>query len=112
MLDDGNRKMRPVVYKSRDIVLGHLGKLLLEDALQPREDDEAFPGPIIVDHSKFNLPAAFLQNCGLFRLLLSAVRTLTKSEGHDAYLLGEGNDLEWLLIRGFLLYLFLLLDNR
>ena len=43
MLDYCHRKMRPVIHESCNIILGHLRQLLLKDALQTCQDNEAVP---------------------------------------------------------------------
>lgn len=50
-----NRKMRPIIDQSRNIILRHLGQLFLENALQPGEDNKAIPVPIIIDHSELDI---------------------------------------------------------
>lgn len=65
VLDNGNGKMCPVVDQSRNIILGHLWKLFLKNALQSSKDDKAFPLPIIVHHSKFNFAISFFDHGGL-----------------------------------------------
>ena len=50
--------MRSVIYQSSDIVLRHLGELLLEDAFESREDDKALPLVIVVDNAKLYLAIA------------------------------------------------------
>lgn len=55
VLHNRNRKMRPIIDQSRNIIFGHLGQLLLENALQPGEDNKAIPVPIIIDHSKLDI---------------------------------------------------------
>lgn len=62
MLDDRNRQMRPIVDQPRDIVLGHFGQLLLEDALQPRKDDKTIMGTIVVDHPELDIASTFFQH--------------------------------------------------
>jgi hypothetical protein len=58
MLHNGYAQMCSVVHEARNIVLGHLGQLFLENALQACQDDGAFALPIVVDDSEFNLPIA------------------------------------------------------
>jgi hypothetical protein len=60
VLDNGDGKMRPVVYKSRDVVFRHLRQLFLKDAFEAGEDDKAFPRVIIIHNAKLNLPTTFL----------------------------------------------------
>jgi hypothetical protein len=65
LLDDGDRQMGSVVDESRNVVFGHFGELLLEDALEAGEDDERFALVIIVDNSEFNFAIALLEDGGL-----------------------------------------------
>jgi hypothetical protein len=51
--------MGPIVNKARNVILGHFGKLLLENAFQAGEDNEAIMGAIVVDNSEFDITAAF-----------------------------------------------------
>jgi hypothetical protein len=51
--------MRPIVYQTRNIILWHLRKLLLEDAFQPGEDNKTIAGAIVVYHAKLYLAPAF-----------------------------------------------------
>ena len=55
LFHNGYAQMRPVIDQSRDIVLGHLRQLLLEDALQARQDDCALPPPVVVDHAELDV---------------------------------------------------------
>lgn len=50
--------MRTIVDQACDIILGHLWKLLLKDALQPGENDETIPRAIIIDHSKLDFTSS------------------------------------------------------
>lgn len=59
MLDNSHGKMRSVIYKSRNVVLGHLRKLLLEDAFQARQNDKAVARTIIVYNAKLDFTSAF-----------------------------------------------------
>lgn len=59
MLDNSHGKMRSVVYKSRNVVLGHLRKLLLEDAFQTRQNDKAVARTIVVYNAKLDVTSAF-----------------------------------------------------
>lgn len=58
-------QVRSVVDETSNVVLGHLGQLLLEDTLQARQDDCAFPPAVIVDDSELNLAIALLDNSRL-----------------------------------------------
>lgn len=69
MLDNSNRQMCPIVDQSRNIILRHLWKLFLENALQSRQNDEALPLPIIVDHSEFNFAISFFDHGGLMGVM-------------------------------------------
>lgn len=57
--------MGSIVDESRDVVLGHFGELLLEDALEAGEDDEGFALVIVVDYAKFDFAIALLEDGGL-----------------------------------------------
>lgn len=59
--------MGAIIDQPGDIVLGHLGKLLLEYAFEPRKDDKALALIVVVDHPELNLAIALLDNCGLSR---------------------------------------------
>ena len=63
--DDGERQMSAVVNETRDVVLGHFRKLLLEQAFETCQDDHALSGAIVVDDSELDLTVSFLYNCGL-----------------------------------------------
>lgn len=65
MFHYGHRQMRSVVDQSRNIILGHFRQLLLEDAFQPGEDDEAVARTIIIHHPEFDLASALLKYGGL-----------------------------------------------
>ena len=54
--------MGPIINQSGDVVLGHLGQLLLEDALEASEDHEVFSRAIIVDDTKFDITSALFQD--------------------------------------------------
>jgi hypothetical protein len=62
VLDYCYREMGSVVYQTGDIILGHLGELLLEDAFQTRHYNETFTFVIIVDHSEFDLAFALFDD--------------------------------------------------
>lgn len=65
LLDDGDGQMGSIVDESRNIVLGHFGELLLEDALEAGEDDEGFALVIVVDNAKFDFAIALFEDGGL-----------------------------------------------
>jgi hypothetical protein len=65
VLHNGYTQMCPVVYEARDVVLGHLGQLFLENALQTRQDDGAFPPPVIIHDPELNLAIALLDDSRL-----------------------------------------------
>jgi hypothetical protein len=56
-----------VVNQAGNVVLGHLGELLLKDALQAGHDDEAVLLAIVVDNAKLDLAVALLDDGGLSR---------------------------------------------
>lgn len=66
MLHNCNRQVRTVVYQSCNIVLRHLGKLFLEDALEARQDNKTVVRSIVVDHAELNIASALFKNSGLF----------------------------------------------
>lgn len=68
MLDDGDREMSSVIHQARNIILWHFWKLLLENAFEAGQNDEALCGSIIVNHSKLYIAASLFQNCRLSQL--------------------------------------------
>ena len=68
MFYDGHREMCAVINQSCNVVLWHLGELLLKDAFEPRQDDDAVAAIVIVDHAELDLPFTFLYHCGLWKL--------------------------------------------
>lgn len=54
--------MGPIINQSSDVILRHLWKLLLEYTFEARQDYEALPFAVIIDHSKFNITIPFLCN--------------------------------------------------
>lgn len=65
LLDDGDGQMGSIVDESRNVVLGHFGELLLEDALEAGEDDERFALVVVVDYAEFDFAIALLEDGGL-----------------------------------------------
>lgn len=57
--------MGTVVYQTGYIVLWHFGELLLENALEACEDDEALALVVIINNTELNLAISFLDNCRL-----------------------------------------------
>jgi hypothetical protein len=57
--------MCSIIDQTSDIVLGHLGELLLEDTFEAGKDDEALSGAVIVDNAKLDLSISFFNYCGL-----------------------------------------------
>lgn len=57
--------MGSVIDKTRNVVLGHLGQLLLEDALEVGQDDETLAFVIVVDNAELDFAIAFLNYGGL-----------------------------------------------
>ena len=49
------RQVRSVVDESRDIILGHLGQLFLENTLKTCEDNKGFPLIVVVHHPELDL---------------------------------------------------------
>lgn len=62
MFHDCNGSVVPIVNEARDVIFGHLGKLLLEETLQPCEDNHAFWSTIVVDNLEFDLAVSLFQN--------------------------------------------------
>lgn len=60
LLDDCYAQMRPVVDKPRNIVLGHLGQLFLENTFQACENDCALSPSIIVDDAELDVSFSLL----------------------------------------------------
>jgi hypothetical protein len=57
--------MRPIVDQPSDVILGHLGQLFLEDALEAGQDDCALPAAVVVDDAELDLAIALLDDGGL-----------------------------------------------
>jgi hypothetical protein len=57
--------MCSIVNKARNVILWHLGKLLLKYTLEASEDDEAFGFVVIVNNADFYLAVPFFNNCRL-----------------------------------------------
>lgn len=58
MFNYSNRKMGSIVDQPCDIILWHFWKLLLENAFQAGENDEALAFSVVVDNPEFDF--AFL----------------------------------------------------
>ena len=54
--------MRPVVDQPSDVVSGHLGKLLLKDILQTRQDNRALSRIIIIHYAELDIAVALFNN--------------------------------------------------
>ena len=84
--------MRAVVDQARDVFLRHLGELLLEDALEAGQDDQALARAIVVDDAKLDIAVAFFDDGRL--LFTSAeripVRPLDRSDGEASTFSGKG----------------------
>jgi hypothetical protein len=65
LLHYGDRQVGSIVDESRNIILGHFGELLLEDAFEASENDEGFALVIVVDHAEFDFAIALLDDSGL-----------------------------------------------
>lgn len=65
LLDNGDGEMGSIVYESRDVVFGHFGELLLEDAFEACEDDERFALVVVVDYTEFDFAVALFNDGGL-----------------------------------------------
>lgn len=57
--------MRSVINEAGDVVLGHFWELLLEDAFQAGQDDEALVRPIVADHAELDITPALFEDGGL-----------------------------------------------
>lgn len=73
LLDDGDGQMGSIVDESRDVVFGHFGELLLEDALEACEDDERLALVVIVDDAKLYFAIALLEDGGLEKISILKV---------------------------------------
>lgn len=62
LLDNSDAHVRAVIDQARDIVLGHLGELLLKYAFQSCEDDGAVPLSIVVDDTELYLAVPLLDD--------------------------------------------------
>lgn len=62
MLDNRDGQMRSIIHQPGDIILGHLGELLLENAFQPRKNHKAVARPVVIDHPEFNVSSTLLKN--------------------------------------------------
>ena len=56
--------MGSIVNEAGYVVLWHLGQLLLEYALQPRENDCAVSRAVVVYHAKLDFAITFLYDGG------------------------------------------------
>lgn len=65
LLDDGDGQVGTVVDKARDVILGHLGELFLEDALQAGEDDEGLAIVVVVYYTELDFAGALFDDGGL-----------------------------------------------
>ena len=54
--------MCPIVHQARNIILGHLGQLLLKQAFEARQDDQTLPRPVIVHHAKLDSAIALFDD--------------------------------------------------
>ena len=52
--------MGTVIYQSRNVVFWHLGELLLENALEARQDDKTLSSVVVIDDAKLDLAIALL----------------------------------------------------
>ena len=66
LLDNGHRKMRPIVHKPGDVILRHFGELFLEYTLQSSQYDEAVARIVVVDDSEFDFSIALFDNRWLY----------------------------------------------
>ena len=83
LLDNGNAQMGAVIHETGYVVLGHLGQLFLEDALEAGENDGALSAPVVVDDAEFNFTIALLNDR---RLLGKGDNTL---DGRSSVLVGR-----------------------
>jgi hypothetical protein len=54
-----------VVDKTRNVIFGHFGQLLLKQVFESCQDNGTLSGAIIIDNSKVDLRIAFFYNCRL-----------------------------------------------
>lgn len=54
--------MGAIIHQSGYIIFRHFRKLLLKDAFEPCQYYQALPFAVVIDHSEFDIPIAFLRN--------------------------------------------------
>lgn len=62
---DGQRQVSAIIDETCDVIFGHFGELLLEQAFETRKDNRALSGGIVVDHSVFDLTISLFHHCRL-----------------------------------------------
>ena len=65
MFYDGHGEMRTVIHQSCNVIFWHFRELLLKDAFEPSQNDDAVAAIVIVDYPKFNVAFALLYYCRL-----------------------------------------------
>lgn len=63
--------MGSVVNEASNVVLWHLGQLLLEDTLETTQDDHGLPLVVVVDYPEFDLAISFFNDTKLQRFDIS-----------------------------------------
>lgn len=94
MLDNRDRQMRSIIHQPRNIILGHFGKLFLENAFQPREDHKAVARPVVIDHPEFNISSTLLENCRLYKSDYQSHIPQDHPLSGEAYFFRKGNNSE------------------
>ena len=65
LLHDSYAHMCSIVDKTCNVIFGHFGELLLEQAFETRKDNRTLSGGIVVDHSVFDLTISLFHHCRL-----------------------------------------------
>lgn len=82
--------MGPIIHQASYIVFRHLWQLLLKNAFQASQDDEAFSPVVVVDNTEFDLAIALLCYSGLLNLIRT--RLSLEKPWRNAHLFGKRND--------------------
>ena len=107
--------MSSVVDKSRDVILGHLGQLLLEDAFEAGQNDHTLARVVVVDHPMCDVSVALLDDCGLFLISYcrwEASESTIPSPGKEQFLGHFFRAQEWPWMRTMLIPWPVLTDSR
>lgn len=79
LLHNGHRQVCPIIYQSSNILLGHLGKLLLKDTFKTGKDDQTFSGVVVVHDSKFDIAIPFFYDSWLQVSMLADMELSSKT---------------------------------